>query len=73
MPVFCSYLSGTAAAAGIAMINSIGNLVGFISPFIIGWMKDVTNSINSGMYLVSAALLIGTLLSFLKPASVVNK
>jgi D-galactonate transporter len=77
MPVFWSYpsaiLSGTAAAAGIAMINSIGNLAGFVSPSIIGWMKDVTDSTNSGVYLVSAALIIGAVLSFLQPASVVNK
>ena len=34
------FLSGASAAAGIAMINSIGNLGGFIGPYAIGWMKD---------------------------------
>jgi nitrate/nitrite transporter NarK len=77
MPVFWTYpssiLGGTAAAAGIAMINSVGNLAGFVSPSIIGFMKDVTNSTNAGMYVVSAALLLGALLALLQPRSLVNK
>jgi D-galactonate transporter len=77
MPVFWTYpsaiLSGTAAAAGIAMINSIGNLAGFVSPSIIGWMKDVTQSTNAGMYVVSGALFLGALLALLQPRELVNK
>jgi D-galactonate transporter len=77
MPVFWTYpsaiLSGTAAAAGIAMINSIGNLAGFVSPSIIGWMKDVTNSTNAGMYVVAAALFLGAFLALLQPRELVNK
>jgi predicted MFS family arabinose efflux permease len=77
MPVFWTYpsaiLGGTAAAAGIAMINSIGNLAGFVSPSIIGWMKDVTQSTNAGMYVVSAALLLGAVLALLQPRSLVNR
>jgi len=67
MPVFWTYpssvLAGTAAAAGIAMINSIGNLAGFVSPSIIGWMKDLTHSTNAGMAVVAAALLAGAVLT----------
>jgi D-galactonate transporter len=77
MPVFWTYpsaiLGGTAAAAGIAMINSVGNLAGFVSPSIIGWMKDVTHSTNAGMYVVSAALFLGALLALLQPRSLVNR
>jgi D-galactonate transporter len=77
MPVFWTYpssiLGGTAAAAGIAMINSVGNLAGFVSPSIIGFMKDVTNSTNAGMYVVSAALFVGAMLALLQPRSLVNK
>jgi D-galactonate transporter len=77
MPVFWTYpssiLGGTAAAAGIAMINSVGNLAGFVSPSIIGWMKDVTHSTNAGMYVVSAALLLGAVLALLQPRSLVNR
>jgi D-galactonate transporter len=67
MPVFWTYpssvLSGTAAAAGIAMINSIGNLAGFVSPSIIGWMKDVTHSTNAGLIVVAVALFVGAVLT----------
>ncbi|MGO4701016.1 MFS transporter [Dyella sp. 2RAB6] len=67
MPVFWTYpssvLAGTAAAAGIAMINSIGNLAGFVSPSIIGWMKDLTHSTNGGMVVVAVALLAGAMLT----------
>ena len=77
MPVFWTYpsaiLGGTAAAAGIAMINSIGNLAGFVSPSIIGWMKDITHSTNAGMYVVSGALLLGAVLALLQPRSLVNR
>jgi D-galactonate transporter len=77
MPVFWTYpsaiLSGTAAAAGIAMINSIGNLAGFVSPSIIGWMKDVTQSTNAGMYVVAGALFLGAVLALLQPRELVNK
>ena len=77
MPVFWTYpsaiLTGTAAAAGIAMINSIGNLAGFVSPSIIRFMKDVTQSTNAGMYVVSAALFLGAVLALLQPKELVNK
>ena len=43
-------LTGTAAAAGIAWINSIGNVGGAIGPAIVGWIKDVTGSYAGGLY-----------------------
>jgi nitrate/nitrite transporter NarK len=67
MPVFWTYpssvLSGTAAAAGIAMTNSIGNLAEFVSPSIIGWMKDVTHSTNAGLVVVAGAMFVGGVLA----------
>jgi len=73
MPVFwtwpSSVLAGTAAAAGIAMINSIGNLAGFVSPSIIGWMKDLTHSTNAGLWVVAVALLLGAALALLGSAA----
>ena len=57
-----SYLSGTAAAAGIAMINSIGNLAGFVSPYLVGAIKDATQSTAVGMYALAASLLVGAVL-----------
>ena len=39
-----AFLGGAAAAAGIALINAIGNLGGFVSPFIVGWIKDASGA-----------------------------
>jgi D-galactonate transporter len=66
-------LSGTAAAAGIALINSVGNLAGFFSPSLVGWLKSVTGSTTSGMYLLAASLVVGALLALSQPAKLVNK
>jgi ACS family tartrate transporter-like MFS transporter len=44
------FLTGTAAAASIAGINSIGNLAGFFGPWYVGVMKDVTGSFAGGLY-----------------------
>ena len=44
------FLTGTAAAASIAWINSIGNLGGFFGPWYVGVMKDVTGSYSGGLY-----------------------
>ncbi|MBV8627921.1 MAG: MFS transporter [Paraburkholderia sp.] len=52
------FLSGAGAAAGIAMINSVGNLGGFVGPFAIGWLKNVTGSYSAGLYVVGATLAI---------------
>ena len=77
MPVFWTYpsaiLGGAAAAAGIGLINSVGNLAGFVSPTIVGWLKDVTGSTNAGMYFVAGALVLGACLALLQPRSLVNK
>jgi MFS family permease len=77
MPVFWAWpgamLGGTAAAAGIGLINSVGNLAGFVSPTVVGWMKDVTNSTNAGMYVIAAALFAGACLAFFQPREKVGK
>jgi MFS transporter, ACS family, tartrate transporter len=44
------FLTGTAAAASIAWINSIGNLGGFFGPWYVGVMKDATGSFAGGLY-----------------------
>ncbi|HAT32584.1 MAG TPA: MFS transporter [Janthinobacterium sp.] len=66
LPLFWSLptalLTGAAAAAGIAMINSIGNLAGFASPYLVGAIKDATHSTATGMYLLAASMIIGGLL-----------
>jgi MFS transporter, ACS family, tartrate transporter len=58
LPVFwtlpTAFLSGASAAAGIAVINSIGNLAGFAGPFAMGWIKDETGSYAGGLLLLAA-------------------
>ncbi|MBC7719325.1 MAG: hypothetical protein H7Z77_05980 [Chitinophagaceae bacterium] len=57
-----SFLSGTAAVAGIAMLSAIGNLAVFVSPFMVGAIKDATQSTTIGMYALAASLAICGLL-----------
>jgi MFS transporter, ACS family, tartrate transporter len=49
-----SILGGTAAAAGIALINSFGNLGGFVGPYVIGWIKEMTGGFRGGLIVVGA-------------------
>jgi D-galactonate transporter len=59
LPVFwtlpTAFLSGAAAAGGIALINSIGNLAGFAGPYVVGVLKDATGSYTSGLLSLAAA------------------
>jgi ACS family tartrate transporter-like MFS transporter len=57
------FLSGPAAAAGIATINSIGNLGGFVGPSMIGWIKDTTGSFAGGLYFVAALLIVSAVVT----------
>lgn len=65
-PVFWSipaaFLAGTAAAGGIALINSIGNLAGFVAPYMIGSLKTSTGSLASGLYFVAALEILASIL-----------
>src|SRR4029077_2394226 len=60
-----AWLSGTAAAGGIALINSIGNLAGFGGPYLIGWVKDATGNTSTGPLGLSLLALAAGLLVFL--------
>ena len=57
------FLSGAAAATGIATINSIGNLGGFAGPAMIGWVKDQTGSFTGGLYFVAGLLILSTVIT----------
>lgn len=59
------FLSGSAAAAGIATINSIGNLGGFVGPAMIGWIKERTGSFEGGLYFVAGLLVLSAVLTLL--------
>jgi MFS family permease len=69
-----AFLAGTGAAAGIALINCTGNLAGFISPAVIGWLKTHTHTLSSGLFVVAGTLTLSALLilAFI-PARLVNR
>jgi MFS family permease len=56
-----TYLSREAAAAGIAVISSLGILGGFVSPTVIGWIKSATGSIQLGLGALTALVVVGGL------------
>lgn len=67
------FLSGAAAATGIATINSIGNLGGFAGPAMIGWVKDQTGSFAGGLYFVAGLLILSTVLTLVFSFTQKNK
>ena len=54
-----SFLGGTAAAGGIALINSLGNVGGFLGPYLMGWLKQATAGYGAGLSAVAVILLAG--------------
>jgi D-galactonate transporter len=67
-----AFLGGAAAAAGIALINSVGNLAGFVSPYVVGWIKDATQSTDIGLYCIAVSLIAAALIVLTIPKKVVN-
>jgi ACS family tartrate transporter-like MFS transporter len=59
-----SILGGTAAAGGIALINSIGNLSGYFGPSIIGALKDSTQGYTAGLLVIAASLAAASVLGY---------
>ncbi|KIG10054.1 MFS transporter [Caballeronia concitans] len=76
MPIYWTFpgqiLSGTAAAAGIALINSVGNLSGFTGSMITSVAKDLTGNINNGTYALGACLLVSCVLILSIPKNMLN-
>lgn len=65
-PVFwaipAAFLTGTAAAGGIAVINSVGNLAGFVSPYLMGWLRESTGNLAAGLYAVAGIQIMAAVL-----------
>ena len=57
-----AYLSGTAAAAGIALINSVGNLGGFVGPYVMGYISTATGSFDAGILFLAACMVVSALI-----------
>lgn len=68
MPLFwplpSAFLAGTAAAAGIGIVNSVGNLGGYVGPNIPIWAKLVSSDRSAALYIIAGILLIGAFLTY---------
>jgi ACS family tartrate transporter-like MFS transporter len=53
-----TFLTGVGAAAGIALINSFGNLSGFVGPYLTGWLEGVTGDFRAGMFVVAGFMVL---------------
>src|SRR5580704_5790735 len=69
LPIFWTlptgFLTGSAAAGGIALINSIGSLGGFVGPYAIGWIKDATGETTLGLVVLAASSIMAGVVIFL--------
>jgi ACS family tartrate transporter-like MFS transporter len=63
-PMPSLFLTGTAAAGAIAMINAVGNLGGYFGPVVVGWIKDSTQSFEAGLYFLAACSLMAAVITF---------
>jgi len=62
-PVPTALLSAGAAAGGLALINSMGQMAGFLSPYLVGWIKDASGSTDAALYVLAAVIVAGSLLA----------
>jgi MFS transporter, ACS family, tartrate transporter len=60
-----SHLSGAAVACGVALYNSIGNIGGFLGPYLIGAIKEATDSYAPSMMIIAVGLMISAVIVFL--------
>jgi nitrate/nitrite transporter NarK len=71
LPVFwtmpTAFLSGAAAAGGIAIINSIGNLAGFVGPYVMGSIKDSTGSFTIGLLVITGLVILAMVIALSLP------
>ena len=64
-PLPSTFMSGTAAAAAIAAINSLGNFGGLIGPIAVGWLKDTTGSFETGLYFLAGCALVSAVVTLI--------
>jgi ACS family tartrate transporter-like MFS transporter len=63
-PMPSTFLTGTAAAGAIALINATGNLGGYVGPFVVGWIKDSSKSFEAGLYFLAACAIACAVITF---------
>jgi len=60
-PLPSTFLTGSALAAGLALIKSLGNFCGYLGPIVVGWAKEATGTFEAGLYVLAAAAFVSTL------------
>jgi nitrate/nitrite transporter NarK len=58
------FLTGLAAAGGLAFINSVATLGGFVGPYAMGWLRDATGSFSAGLMAMAGLLVLATIMSW---------
>jgi MFS transporter, ACS family, tartrate transporter len=64
-PIPSVFLTGSSAAAGIAAINSIGNLSGFAGPYVMGYLRDMTGNFTAGLLVLGGCALAGGIVAMM--------
>lgn len=67
-----AFLSNSTQAAGIALISSFGSIASFLAPYLIGWMRDNTDSASLALYVLAALIALGAVLVLRTQAATVN-
>jgi MFS transporter, ACS family, tartrate transporter len=62
-----AFLTGAAAAGGLAMVNAVGNLGGFAAPYVTGWLKEFTGTFTTASFVMGAFMALGGVLTVLLP------
>ncbi|MFJ6538431.1 MFS transporter [Paenarthrobacter sp. NPDC091711] len=65
-------LSGVGAAAGLAALNSIGSLAGFVAPSLLGYTTSFFGSADVGLVIISASVILGAILTLILPKRIFN-
>ena len=62
-----AFLTGRAAAGGVALVNSVGNIGGFVGPTLVGYVRDATGGFAAGLWLLAGGLLAGAAITLWLP------
>ena len=62
-PMPTALLTAGTAVAGLAIINSVGQMAGFLSPYLVGWIKDQTGSTDVALYSLAGLIVVGSLVA----------
>ncbi|MGE8437297.1 MAG: MFS transporter [Pseudomonas palmensis] len=62
-PMPTALLTAGTAVAGLAIINSVGQMAGFLSPYLVGWIKDQTGSTDMALYSLAGLIVVGSLVA----------